>query len=114
MLFKKFKASTIVALGVTAYPAIAQDIPFIDGVGAFHHSQVMRHRERPDLKQSKDSDPQNDARDRLMALSPQSRKSLLALQPELKRRMRVDGAATANQWFESKVVEAERREGLRP
>ena len=109
----------VVGLSVAgSMPIAAQDMPMIDGVGAYNHSQVMRHRDRTDGKKKPEKrtsapDPQKLGHDRFMALSPESRRALLALKPELDRRTRVDGAASANRWFESEVAAAERREGIR-
>lgn len=102
-----------------AAPAMAQDMPMVDAVGAYTHSQVMRHDgdARPSKKRSAPSTASANANAegmrRLMALSPDTRRELLALKPELDRRTRTDGAASANRWFEGKVAEAERREASR-
>lgn len=103
----------ITALAI-ALPASGQDIPMIDAVGAYNHSQVMRHRDGTTEKKRQPSpNPQELGHRRIMALSPESRKALIALKPELDRRTKRDGEAVANRWFEAKVAEAERREGIR-
>lgn len=112
-MIARYSSAAALALGVIITPATAQDIPMIDAVGAYNHSQVMRPRDGAEDERPKAPDPQSVGHDRIMALSPESRKALLALKPEMDRRTRVDGAASANRWFESKVVEAERNEGLR-
>ncbi len=101
-------------LAVGAVSAEAQ-VPMIDGVGAYNHSQVMRHRDRSiDEKRAPAPDTDAVGQERLMALSPDARRALIALKPELDRRVKRDGEVAANRWFESKVAEAEKREGLRP
>lgn len=103
------------SLLVGATSAAAQDVPIIDGVGAYNHSQVMRHRDRSaDEKRTHAPDAEELGHKRLMALSPEARRALIALKPELDRRVKRDGEVAANRWFESKVAEAEMREGLRP
>jgi len=103
------------SLLVGATSAAAQDVPIIDGVGAYNHSQVMRHRDRSaDDKRKPAPDANGLGHKRLMALSPEARRALIALKPELDRRVKRDGEVAANRWFESKVAEAEKREGLRP
>ena len=102
------------AILLISAPVVAQDVPMIDGVGAWSHSQVMRHRRATDGDRVTASDRGRTGQERLMALSPESRQALIALKPELDRRTRVEGQAAANRWFDSKVADAERREGLRP
>lgn len=113
------RAGYYTALGLTlalvAPPAAAQDMPVIDAVGAYNHAQVMRHRDGGDDKKrakppQQANQTESEGHRRFMALSPESRRALLGLKPELDRRTRVDGTASANRWFETQVAEAERRE----
>lgn len=104
----------VLGLTIVATSVAAQDVPMIDAVGAYNHSQVMRPRDGAvHNKRTTAPDPDKLGHQRLMALSPETRRALIALKPELDRRIKRDGEVAANRWFESKMVEAERREGLR-
>jgi hypothetical protein len=85
-----------------ASDALGQDAPMVDAVGAYHHAQVMGHRDKTEAARAKK--PQQGAltRRQLEALTAN-------LSVEYGQRMRRDGKPAADRWLNARVAQLKAR-----
>ncbi len=96
---------------------MAQDmLPYIDGVGAYHHAQTMRYRGNEAAKKKQNPTTAPNAQGAPSApptasAAPSKEQARAALKAEYERRIRRDGQASADSWLAAEARAMGRRDG---
>ena len=99
-------------LALTGAAANEQDLPMVDGVGSYTHSQIMRHPDDETGRKSKGIDRRRTA-GRDAGAKAEMRAKMAELEPEYRRRIRVHGKASADRWLKSTAYAMGQRDGAR-
>jgi hypothetical protein len=99
MIRYKTGFAALLLLSATAVSAHAQDLPMVDGVGSYTHSQIMRHQGEEESGEANTPVPAAAAPAQSRPPDAELRRMMAELEPEYRRRVRADGQASADRWL---------------